>query len=289
MILIFTIGIATGCVYGLIAVGYSVIYRTTGVVNFAQGGYVVVAALATSWSLEHAGAPYPIAILIGTLASALLGAILWFGVVRPLWRVKSPSHVLLIGTVAFVAVVSNIASLVFGVLPQRLPRWLPFETFSVGAFEVSSQYAIVIAVSSLLMIGIELLLKYSTIGISMRACATNREMSELLGISPERMGMTAFIATAALGGFGGTVIAAAQPVTVDLALTYGVFGFVAAVIGGFGSVSGAFAGGIILGVINATVAAYISSSYQTVIAFSILLLLLAARPQGIFGKAWEGS
>jgi len=109
----------------------------------------------------------------------------------------------------------------------------------------------------------------------------------LLGISPERIGALAFAATAALGGLGGAMITPAQFTSADIGLSYGVFGFVAAVLGGFGSLSGALVGGLILGIVNAFVGRYISSSYQTVLAFGLLLVLLTLRPQGLVGKDWE--
>ena len=112
-------------------------------------------------------------------------------------------------------------------------------------------------------------------------------MSQLLGISPERIGAISFATTAALGGLGGALITPAQFTSSEVGLAYGVFGFVAAVLGGFGSLAGALAGGVLLGLTNAIVGRYVSSNYQTVIAFAVLLLLLAVRPQGIIGRHWE--
>jgi len=132
-------------------------------------------------------------------------------------------------------------------------------------------------------------LRYTMLGRAMRACAASRETSELLGIVPERIGAIAFTATAALGGLGGALITPAQFTSSDAGLAYGVFGFVAAVLGGFGSLVGALIGGLLLGVIDAAVGRYISSNYQTVISFGILLALLAFRPQGIVGERWEES
>src|ERR1700733_13332775 len=125
MILILAIGLATGCVYALIAVGYSLEYPTTGVVNFSEGNYVMVGGFSTWWFLNVAGLPYPIAILAGVLVAALCGLTLWYGIVLPLWRRRSPPYVVLLGTIVFGAIMSIVALLLLGPLPQTLPPWLP--------------------------------------------------------------------------------------------------------------------------------------------------------------------
>jgi branched-chain amino acid transport system permease protein len=281
------IGLATGCVYALVALGYSVIYRTTGVVNFAQGGYVMVGGFVTWWLLATAKLPYALAVAGGISAAALLGLLLWMAVVLPLWRRRSPAYVVLLQTILFGAILTNAALLVFGSMPQTLPSWLPFSDVQFGGNHLSSQYLVVAPVSACLVYGFHLLLKHSMLGRAMRACAASRDTAQLIGVHPERVGGLAFALTAAIGGLGGAIIAPAQFTSVEVGLTYGIFGFVAAVLGGFGSLWGALAGGIALGVVNAFVGRYISSSYQIVIAFGLLLALLAFRPQGLFGQHWE--
>jgi branched-chain amino acid transport system permease protein len=230
---------------------------------------------------------YPLAIVMGVGVAAALGLLLWTVVVLPLWRRHSPSYVVLLQTIVFGAIVSTGALLLLGPLPQTLPPWLPGFGLEFGGNRIDGQYLIVTIATVLLMIGFSLVLRFSTLGRSMRACAASREVSQLLGISPERIGALAFTVTAALGGLGGAMITPAQFTSADVGLAYGVFGFVAAVLGGFGSLPGALVGGLLLGIVNAFVGRYISSSYQTVLAFSLLLVLLTLRPQGIIGKHWE--
>jgi branched-chain amino acid transport system permease protein len=287
MTLILAIGVATGCVYSLVAVGYSLIYRTTGVVNFAQGSYVMAGGFSTYWFYEIAGLRYPIAILCGVGVATLLGLMLWTVVVLPLWRRRSPSYVVLLETIVFGAIVGTSALLLLGPLPQTLPPWLPGLAMEFGGNRIDGQYVVVIIATVLLMLGFSAILRFTSLGRSMRACAASRDVAQLLGISPERIGALAFGATAALGGLGGAMITPAQFTSADIGLSYGVFGFVAAVLGGFGSLPGALVGGLILGIVNAFVGRYISSSYQTVLAFALLLVLLTLRPQGLVGKDWE--
>ena len=281
------IGVATGCVYALVAVGYSLIYRTTGVVNFAQGSYVMIGGFGTWWFFAVARLPYALAIALGIAAATGVGLILWTLVVLPLWRRRSPPYVVLLATIVFGAIVGNAALLLLGTLPQTLPSWIPGLAFKFHGNRIDGQYGIVVVATLLSLTGFGAVLRYSALGRSMRACAASRETSQLLGISPERVGAIAFAATAALGGFGGAMITPAQFTSSDVGLAYGVFGFVAAVLGGFGSLLGALVGGLLLGFVNAVVGRYISSNYQTVIAFAVLLTLLAIRPQGIVGRHWD--
>jgi len=287
MALILAIGLATGCVYALVALGYSLEYRTTGVVNFSEGNYVMVGGFSTYWFLHFTSLPYPLAILAGVLLTMLCGIALWTFVVLPLWRRRSPPYVVLLGTIVFGAILSILALLLIGPMPQTLPPWLPGFSIAIGDSRIDGQYVVVILGALALMAAVALTLQFTSLGREMRACAASRETSELLGISPERMGLFSFAVTAALGGLAGAMITPAQFTSSDVGLSYGVFGFVAAVLGGFGTMRGALVGGIFLGLVNVLVGRYISSNYQTVIAFGMLLVLLAVRPQGITGKHWE--
>lgn len=287
MILILAIGLATGCVYALIAVGYSLEYRTTGVVNFSEGNYVMVGGFSTWWFLHVAGLPYPIAILAGVGVGTLCGLVLWYAIVLPLWRRRSPPYVVLLGTIVFGAILSILALLLLGPLPQTLPPWLPGFSITFGDSRIEGQYVLVVVLTLAMIAAITATLQFTPLGREMRACAASRDTSELLGISPERMGVLSFAATGAIGGFAGAMITPAQFTSADVGLPYGVFGFVAAVLGGFGTMRGALVGGVLLGLVNALVGRYISSNYQVVIAFAMLLALLAVRPEGITGKSWE--
>jgi branched-subunit amino acid ABC-type transport system permease component len=246
----------------------------------------MIGGFATWWFFSVAALPYPLAIASGVAVATLIGLLLWTLVVLPLWRRRSPPYVVLLATIVFGAIVSN-ATLLLGTLPQTLPPWIPGLAFEFQGNRIDGQYGLIIAASLLSLIACGAVLRFSSLGRAMRACAASRDTSQLLGISPERIGALSFAATAALGGFGGAMITPAQFTSSEVGLAFGVFGFIAAVLGGFGSLLGALVGGLLLGVVNALVGRYVSSDYQTVIAFGILLLLLAVRPQGIVGRHWE--
>lgn len=286
MALMIAIGIATGCVYGIVAVGYSLIYRMSGVVNFATGSYVMVGGLLADYFVRQVRLPYASAIVLAVIASSAVGMLLWSLLVLPLWRRRTAAYAVLVGTIVFGAAVGNVMLLIAGPVPRTPPAWIPGFRVQLADATVDGQYVLVVVGTLLLLIAFGLMLRYTTIGRSMRAIAASRDTSELLGISPERMGALAMTMTAGLGGLGGVLIAPAQFTSADAGLTYGVLGFVAAVIGGFGSLPGALAGGVLLGVLETLIGRYISTDFVTVIAFAVLLLLLAVRPQGLVGQRW---
>lgn len=289
MIGIIAIGVAVGCVYALVAAGYSVTYRTTGVVNFAQGSYVMAAGMTTSWAISEHNVPYPIAVLIGLVVAVVIGCLVWTIATLPLWRLNAPSYVVLLATIVCSALVSNVFQLWLGSSPRSLDEWTGSSAVTIDGTRVSGQYLLVIGVAIVLLALLGVLISRTALGRRMRAVAASRETSRLIGISPDRIGLQSLALGALLGGLAGVLIAPAQFVSVDSALTYGVFGFVAAVLGGFGSLRGALIGGLVLGVIQTLVGRYLSADFETVIAFGAMLALLTVRPSGLIGAGWSES
>jgi len=285
MSLVIAIGIATGCVYAIIAMGYSLLYRTTGVVNFAQGSFVVIGGLGTYFFRSVVGLPYPLAVVCGILLTGIVALAFWVLIIVPLWRRNSAPYVTLLSTVVMAALLGNLTHLLLSPDPQTLPPWLPGFTLQLAGTQIAGQYVVVVVVA-LAMIGLTAwYLQASATGRAMRAVAASRPTSRLLGIDPERVGGTAMLIAGLLAGVGGALITPAQLTSPDQGLLYGVFGFVAAVIGGLGSLRGALIGGLIVGVLQTLIVRYISANFEMVIVFALLLVLLTVRPRGLFGVA----
>jgi branched-chain amino acid transport system permease protein len=280
---VLVIGIATGFVYALVAVGYSLIYRTTGIVNFAQGAFVMVGGMATWWLTQHHLA-YPLAAIGGVLIAAAVGAVLWVALVSPLWRRNSPAVVVILATLVFGDLVANVVAKGVSADPQTLPRWISGFRIPIGGSSIDGQYVIVIAVALVSIVAIAAALQRSNIGRAMRACAANTQTSQLLGIAPRRVGAAAMIFTAGLAGLAGVVFTPVQYTDYSSALNFGIYGFVAATIGSFGDLWGSLLGGLLLGLVTQLTGRYISTNYELVIAFAILLVLLVLRPQGLLGR-----
>jgi branched-chain amino acid transport system permease protein len=288
MIFVLSTGIAVGCVYALVALGYSLIYRTTGVVNFSQGSYIVLGGLTTYALMHRAGLAYPLAALASIAVCAAVATLFWFGIVVPLWRRNTPAYVVLLSTVVVAALLGNLTQLLVVRDPQYLPAWLPGLHLSLGGTVIQGQYLIVVVSVLVLSLATTLVLRLTHLGRAMRACAASRETSRILGISPERVGGLAMVLTGVLGGLGGILIGPAQQISTDQGLTYGVLGFIAAVLGGFGNVPGSLAGGVALGVAQQLIIRYLSSNFETVMLFGLLLVLLTVRPYGLFGRTSYG-
>jgi branched-chain amino acid transport system permease protein len=281
------IGLTTGCIYGLVAIGLCVIFNASGIVNFAQGSFVMFGGMATYALFARAGLPMLPAALLATALAALLGWLLTQGVIRPLLARRAPIFILILATLALQIVMENAAMHVMGTKPLTLPEITPGLMFTAGPVTVSGQY-LWIALGTLALVGILWLFFTRTLlGKAMRACAVNREMARLLGISVERTIALSFAISAALGAAGGILITPTQYTAFTIALPYGIKGFVAAIIGGFGNVGGALVGGLILGVLESLAVAFVSSGYKDVIVFTLLIVILVVRPSGLFGSPVE--
>jgi branched-chain amino acid transport system permease protein len=278
------VGVATGAVYALLAMGYTIVYRATRVVNFTSGTYVVLGGLGTYWFHSQAHIAYPAAIVLGVLLAGAFAAVFWVLIVIPLWRRESADYVILLATVLGAAIASPLTEKTLSPQAQTLPAWIPGFTLDVSGSRISGQYVFVLAMSLILLITVTLMLQRSTIGRQLRACAASREMSRLLGIHPELIGGVAMVAMGLIGGLGGAMITPASTMQPDSGLTYAVFAFVAAVFGGLGNISGAFFGGLVLGVAQAFVDRYYTASYDSLIVFGILTLILLIRPDGLIGR-----
>ena len=196
MILILAIGLATGCVYALIAVGYSLEYRTTGVINFSEGNYVMIGGFSTFWFLNHAQLPYPLAILAGVLVTTT---------VRPRAVVVRRAATLATAQPALCRAARHHrvrCDPEHPGAPASRPdaadpaAWIPGFSLVFGESRIDGQYIVVVVLTLVLMAAIVATLQFTPIGRQMRACAASRDTSELLGISPERMGLFSFAATA---------------------------------------------------------------------------------------------
>ncbi|WP_216894356.1 branched-chain amino acid ABC transporter permease [Nocardia alni] len=285
MIATLAVGLALGAMYALVATGYTIVYRATGVINFASGTYVVVGGLGSYWLSEQEHWPYGLAVVGGTVLAGVWSSVLWFVIIVPLWRRRSPGYIVLLSTVMVAALSAPLIEKLVTPDAQTLPAWVPGWQVRVGQSRISGQYVLIMAVSIAVVVAVTLLLRYSTTGRRLRACAANRETSRLLGIHPEGVGAVAMAVTGLLGGLAGAMAIAAQAIQPDVGLSLSVFAFVAAVFGGLESAAGAFAGGLVLGVAQTLVDRYYTASYDELIVFGLLTAVLLLRPQGLLVRS----
>ena len=278
-------GIGTGIIYGLIGIGFCVIYNASGIVNFAQGMFVMLGGMITHALLTRAGLPLALAIPVTVLLAAALGIAVDRLVVQPLWRRNATMFVMILATLAAQIVVERLTLMVAGDQPRTFSGFTSAAPWKIGGIAISPQLLWIAGASLLLVGALALFFARSKTGRAMRACSINREAAALQGIPVARMLALSFALSASLGAIAGILITPTQYTAFNVGVPFAISGFIAAILGGFGNAAGAFAGGIMLGVAQALAIIVFGAGFKNVAALSILLVFLLARPQGLFGKA----
>lgn len=278
-------GIAGGSMYALIAIGFVTIYKATGVINFAQGEFAMIAGM-TAASLVSAGAPLYLACMVAVLAAGFSGFLLQRLALYPA-RFSSEVNLIII-TIGFSAAARGIGLFIWGSAPRTLPNFIEGVPVSIGDSVLSRQDFVVMGTALLVMILLYIFFERTMLGSALRACMMNREVSRLMGISPTKMALLSVVLSALIAGVVGMVITPTTLATTDMGLMLGLKGFVAAALGGLISIPGAVVGGIILGIAETLGAGLISSGYKDAIAFIILLIILIVRPQGLVANKNAG-
>jgi branched-chain amino acid transport system permease protein len=278
-------GIGIGSLYALVALGYSMIYRSMGLVNFAHGSiYMIGTYLGIIWyrgMVMGLQVPYGVAMVIGILLTAGLGVILE-RIFRPLANMDL--MLMLLGTIGLGYVLDNLAVIMWGAEGFAVKSPLPETPIMIGGVAVVPQMLLLISVSAALMIGLNVFLKKAKIGKAMRAAAQDRETASAMGIPVNGTNALTFAIGAGLAAAAGILAAPIVYVNPAMSSAVGLKGFAAFILGGAGSIPGAIAGGLTLGVLEAFSAAYISSAYTKGIAFIIMIAVLMFRPGGIVGE-----
>jgi len=278
-------GIGVGAIYGLIGIGFCVIYNASGIVNFAQGAFVMLGGMLTHAGMTRLGLPLPFAAVISVGVVAVAGVLLERIVVRPLWNRGSTMFVMILATLAAQIVVERMTLIVAGDQPRSLPVFTDLPPLRVFGFAVSFQFLWIVGCSVIVIAGLALFFSSTKTGKAMRACSINRDAAALQGIRVSRMLALAFALSAGLGAIAGILITPTQYTAFNVGVPFAISGFIAAIVGGFGRPLGAFAGGILLGVAQALAIVFLGSAFKNVAALSILLLFLFVRPTGLLGSA----
>ncbi|GGH34581.1 ABC transporter permease [Microbacterium album] len=276
-------GIVSGSTYALLAVGVSLIFGVSNVVNFAHGAIFAVGGM-LGWFLA-AQLGWPLwAVLAGViLFTSVLGLAIYFAAVRPLR--SAPGIAVLLATFAVGIILDNTSQRVFGAETKRFPSLLERSNFELFGFRFGTIALVIIGVSVVCVVGLALTLAYTRLGRAIRATAQDPEAAAQMGIPVGRVQATSFVVASALGGVAGVLVGMyysnVQP---SMGFTAGVTAFAAATIGGLGSLPGAIIGGLVLGVGEAFGVALWGDSVRALITFGALILVLWIRPGGILGR-----
>jgi branched-chain amino acid transport system permease protein len=276
-------GFSTGAIYALIGIGFSIIYNATGIINFAQGEFVMLGGMLTLFFLELLKLPLWAAIPCAILASAAIGLLFERLAIRPL---KQPTPInLVIITIGGSILMRGLAMLVWGKDTHSLQPFSGEEPIMISEATILPQHLWILGIT-LVIIALNKFYFYHTIsGKAMRACSYNRRAASLVGIDVRRMVLFSFIISSAMGAIAGIIVAPLTMTAYDVGVMLGLKGFCAAILGGMSSGITTVIGGLILGILESLGAGLISSGYKDAISFIILLIILFIRPQGLFGKA----
>ncbi len=278
-------GIGVGAIYGLIGIGFCVIYNASGIVNFAQGAFVMLGGMITQAATAHYGMPLPLAAALATALVAVSGVVLERVVVRPLWNRGSTMFVMILATLAAQIVIERATQIVAGDQPRTLPAFTNLPPLRVFGLAVNFQFLWIVGCSLLIIVLLSLFFSSTKTGKAMRACSIDRNAAALQGIQVSRMLALAFALSAALGAIAGILITPTQYTAFNVGVPFAISGFIAAIVGGFGRPMGAFIGGIVLGVAQSLAIVFMGAGFRDIAALSILLLFLFVRPTGILGTS----
>lgn len=279
-------GVAIGGVYSLIALGMALIYRSTGVTNFAQGDLAMIGAYMLFTFSVMLDLPYLLAFILALVAMGIFGYLFQKFIYYPL-RNRSFLAVI-IATIGAGIMFQNGILAIFGSSPKRISAFIETADgvggLTLGGVYFDYQYIIILVITILLVIAQYALFEYTSLGKKMQATAQDKTMTQLLGIPVALMIGITFIYSTLLGGLSGMLMGPIFFVTHRMGVTVGLKAFAAGITGGFGDVRGAIIGGIAIGLIETLGASYISPVYRDAYPFLLVLIFLLVRPQGIFGE-----
>jgi len=276
-------GLIFGCIYGLAAIGMILIYRTSSVVNFAQGEMAMVTTFVSFVFLNKLGFPFFLSFLLSLLFAALLGVIIYQLIMK---RVQTANHTIQnVVTLGLFLIINGIAGLIWGYQPASYPEAIKGSAIKIGSVHVTPNELFILGITLTLMLLFFLLFQYSKIGLAMRASSQDYMASELMGIKVSQVFMATWIVAAVLGGVSGMLTAPMTFLSTHMMFDVLIMAFAAAVLGGFVSLPGAIVGGLLIGVFENLISYYIAPEMKVVYVFLLIVLVLYIRPQGIFGGA----
>jgi branched-chain amino acid transport system permease protein len=280
-------GIRFGLIIALAAVGLSLVFGTTGMINFAHGELVTFGAL-IAWYVNASGGSGPgvslvFAGAVGVIAGGLLGGGLELGLWRPLRQRRTGNVALIVISIGLALFLRHIYLVIFKGNPRSFEQFATQQPWSLGPLSILPKDAVIIAVSIVALVALGLLLERTRLGTAVRAVTDDPDLAESSGVDVKRIILTVWIVTAGLAALGGVLLGTTESVQWDMGLRILLVMFAAVILGGLGTSFGAIAGGLVIGVISEVSTFWFATDYKIAFALLVLILVLLVRPQGILG------
>jgi len=273
-------GLTVGATYALAALGFSIIYNASGVINFAQGEFIMLGGMAAA-ALVQLGLPLAPAIAIAVPAVAVVGLLVEKFAIEPARNAQVVT--LIIITIGASLFIRGLVQIGLGKGSHALPSFSGDTPIAIGGATLLPQSVWALGVTVLIVAALAWFFTRTLVGKAMLATSHNKLAAQLVGINTKTMLLLSFGLSAALGALGGILVAPITGTAYDVGIMLGLKGFVAATLGGLGSGVGAIAGGLLLGILEAMTAGYVSSAYKDAMPFVLILLVLFFLPRGLFG------
>ena len=274
-------GLGQGCLYGLIALGFVLIYKATEIVNFAQGELLMLGAFFAVTYVGILGLPFWLAFLLTIASMAVFGYLLDMLVIRSMIG-ESPFSVIIL-TISIGFILRSVASGIWGSDILSLETPYSGEMADIAGLVIGQEYLVVIAGTIILSLVLYLFFRFSSLGIAMQAASQNQLAAYYMGIPVKRIFSLIWAISALVAAVAGTLMAPISLVSPQMGFL-GIKAFAAAVIGGFGSLPGALVGGLIIGSSEQLAGTYLPTGFQEISAYVIMFLVLTVRPQGLFAQ-----
>jgi branched-chain amino acid transport system permease protein len=277
-------GLAIGCIYSLIALGISMIIRATDILHFAQGEMLMIGSMMGLSAFWLQNMPFAFVLLAGILGGGLVSMLIEFVVYRTL-RLRRVSLInIMIATLGVSIVLRNVARLVWGSEPLRYPTLFASKGTVLAGFAVSPQLIWIVLLSGLIMGALIVFFRYTRLGIAMQAAAQDPDIAKLMGISVDRTTTYTFAISGMMAGAAGVLLGSLFFASFNMGFMTGIKAFVAATLGGLGSVAGAMTGGLIFGLVETFSGMLISTAYKDAVGMVVLIAILLFMPTGLLTR-----
>jgi branched-chain amino acid transport system permease protein len=288
LIALIVVGLGFGAAFALLALSINVIYSTSNILNFAQGEYMMLGGMLGWVFYSTAELPYVVALLLVLLITGIVGVIEYYTAAWPLMRRRAPLISIIIATLGFSIVMKIATALLMGRVQRFAKPPLGEASYSILGISVIPQSVLIFAATALALVAVWWIYSRTIVGLLLRATAVQADSARLVGVNVSGATAISFGAGGAIAGLAGLLVSPLSYASPWLGLDYAIEGFAAAIIGGLGSWRGAVVGGLLLGVCRSLILTHVSPTWGSFFTLFLIILVLLARPTGLFGE-WQAT